>query len=63
MEGVQVIKDGFFICFFNDGLCFYDITIDQVTVNGIGFWLSHLSSKNWFTDDVKRKFLELVNNE
>ena len=57
MEGVQVIKDGFFICFFNDGLCFYDITIDQVTVNGIGFWLSHLSSKNWFTDDVKRKFL------
>ena len=28
---------------------------------GIDFWLNHLSYKNWFSDDVKSKFLAIIN--
>lgn len=49
--------------FYQNGRWFYDLTLDQIKLHGVDFWLNHLSSKNWFTDDVRCQFLELVNNE
>lgn len=53
-------KDG--LDFYQNGRLFYDLSFNQIKLHGVDFWLNHLSLKNWFTDDVKRKFLELVTN-
>jgi len=53
-------KDG--LDFYQNGRWFYDVPLAQIKLHGLDFWLNHLSLKNWFTDDVKRKFLELVTN-
>ncbi len=47
--------------FYEDGRFFYDLTLSQIRLHGVGFWLNHLSFKNWFTQDVKAKFLSLIN--
>lgn len=35
--------------------------ISEIFRDGIDFWLNHLSYKNWFSDDVKSKFLAIIN--
>ena len=47
--------------FYKDGQFFYDLTISEIHRQGVTFWLNHLSFKNWFTQDVKAKFLSLIN--
>jgi len=47
--------------FYQDGRWIYDLTLSQIKTHGIEFWLNHLSYKNWFSDDVKSKFLAIIN--
>lgn len=47
--------------FYKDGQFFYDLTLGQIRLHGVNFWLNHLSLKNWFTHDVKVNFLRLIN--
>lgn len=59
MINVNRVDDA--IEFLENDFCFYDLTISEIHRQGIEFWLNHLSFKNWFTQDVKAKFLSLIN--
>ena len=59
MIAVNCVDDA--IEFLENGHCFYDLTFSEIYRHGVVFWLNHLSFKNWFTQDVKAKFLSLIN--
>lgn len=61
MSNVIIKKRKTGLDFFENGRLFYDLTMAQIILHGIDFWLNHLSDKSWFTENVKRQFLELLN--
>ena len=61
MSNVIIKKRKTGLVFFENGRLFYDLTMAQIRLHGIDFWLNHLSDKSWFTENVKSQFLELLN--
>lgn len=57
MTMVKCESDGIEFCH-DDGSWFYDLHIDEIKRNGLAFWLEHLGRKKWFTESVKRQFLD-----
>jgi hypothetical protein len=57
---IQVKKGKHGIDFIRNGHSFYDVSVSQIKLRGIDFWIDHLSLKNWFTHDVKTKFLDCI---
>lgn len=61
MSSVIIKKRKHSLDFFENGRWIYDLGLGQIKLHGIDFWLNHLSDKNWFSDDVKSKFLAIIN--
>ncbi len=61
MGGVRLKKTRGGLDFYQNGRLFYDLSFNQIKLHGVDFWLNHLSAKTWFTETVKRQFLELLN--
>ena len=63
IESVTMAKDGAieFSREGDNGHFFYDIS-SYLQNNGLDFWLAHLGRKNWFTDEVRTKFISVWNS-
>ena len=60
MSKIIVRKSKNSIDFFDSGNLFYDLTLTQIKLHGVDYWLNHLSAKTWFNDEVKNQFLQLI---
>lgn len=61
MSNVIIKKRKHSLDFFQNGQLFYDVSLNQLKIQGVDFWLNHLSDKTWFTPDVKSQFLDCIN--
>lgn len=61
MSNVTIKKRKDSLDFFENGRWIYDVSLSQIKLHGVDFWLKHLSDKTWFTPDVKRQFLDCMN--
>lgn len=61
MSNVIIKKRKHSLDFFQNGRWIYDVSLTQIKLHGVDFWLNHLSDKSWFTPDVKRQFLDCIN--
>ena len=61
MSNVIIKKRKHSLDFFQNGRWIYDVSLSQIKLHGVDFWVKHLSDKTWFTSDVKRQFLDCMN--
>lgn len=63
MSSVIIKKRKHGLDFFENGRWIYDLGLGQIKLHGIDFWLKHLSDKTWFSDDVKKQFLDALSEQ